>query len=115
MEIDKQSKIEFWRSHVRGAEKHPVSVANYCSENDLRIATYYSWRNIIKQEEGIVDEKIHLPKKSRIKKPKKNISPFLPVKVSPALTNFQNPVGRVGLPDARWVAEVMLCLVRGLS
>mgnify|MGYP000505611406 CR=1 FL=1 len=109
MENQTNHKIELWRGHVTGAENHPESVTAYCKENGLSPSSYYQWRKLVKGADGNTDKKL------RPKKAKKVLSPFLPVEVEPALVRSRVDSGIGCLPEARWAAEVMLYLMRGLS
>ena len=106
MDVEKNNKIEFWRNHLVAAQSDPNGITAYCKLHGLRSATYYGWRKKLKV--GISE-----PKKVSIGRPKIPRSPFLPVAVSVPETKFQNR--SPALPNAKWVAEVMLHLIRGLE
>lgn len=111
MDSNQQSKLEFWREHVAGAEKFPAGVSAYCTEQGLKISTYYGWRKLVKPS-GSAPKR---PKSLKPKVTKKIQSPFLPVAVAAGAVEIESRVtSPLKLPEARWVAEVMLYLMRGL-
>ena len=101
-----QDQEKLWQEHLAQAEKHPISQVAYCREAGIEPRKLYAARERMKSQ---LKEKQSLKRKS----PR---SQFLPVTVSavPA-PRVQTGSQRTGLPDASWVAEVMLHLVRGLS
>jgi len=107
MESENKSKLEYWTNHITGAEAHPAGMAAYFAEHNIRPATYYGWRKYIKNEGATFKKKAS--KKSKLTK-----SPFIPVAVNIAPARLdRQPLPR--LPEAQWVASVMMHLIRGLS
>lgn len=105
----KNETIEFWKCHAANAKLHPISIIAYCKENNLRFSTYYRWSK--KVQNLNTDTKLTKPQI----KPKKAPSVFLPVEVASKEIKFENHFIKSSLPDAKWVAEVILYLTRGLS
>ena len=104
MKQSSSEKLESWRGHVAAAESHAAGVTAYCAAEGLKISTYYSWRKFIKGSQG---------QSKRRPKIQKTIRPFLPVEiVRPDNNEAQRDF--CDLPDARWVAAVMVHLVRGV-
>jgi len=103
MKNENNKKLEFWRNHVIGAESHPDGTSTYLREHGLKSPTYFTWRKKLKK---IDSHATILPS-----------SPFLPVVVGnnkkPNIINSKNKLNE-NLPDPKWVAEVMLHLVRDL-
>lgn len=106
MKTDFNENFEIWKNHIANAKAHPSGVAAYCEENNIKSSVYYGWRQVIKNAATNSDfESLAVPKQTT--------PSFYPVEISEALT--ENLKSFPGLPDARWVAEVMLHLLRGLS
>lgn len=89
-------RAKFWQQHVEAAKSFTGSVQQYCDTHELEPSSFYQWRK-------------------RLAAATQNPSrlDFLPVVVS-------NP-GQSGrpseatLPNAQWVAEVMVHLIRRLA
>ena len=89
-------RAKFWQQHVEAAKSFPGSIQNYCELHELDSSSLYQWR---KRFSGATQVKTK--------------SEFLPVVVSsPALAG--STAGST-LPNAQWVAEVLLHLIRGLA
>jgi hypothetical protein len=109
MNSNKQSKLEFWRAHVAGAEQFPAGVGAYCAEQSLPLSTYYGWRKLVKPASLS-------PKPHKFKRLKKERPTFLPVAVTAGQVEVEQTYKSMPrLPEARWVAEVLLHLARGLA
>ena len=89
-------RAKFWQQHVEAAKSFSGSVQQYCDEHDLDPSSLYQWR---KRFSGTNQN----PSKSE----------FLPVVVSRP-EQSERPSQAI-LPNAQWVAEVMLHLIRGLA
>lgn len=97
MNKHKEEKIQFWQGHFAAVETFQGSVKAYCKSQGLQLSTFYSWR-----------------KKLFCRSKPEKCSSFLPVIVRPPLTVKKED--RISaLPDAQWVAEVMVHLLRGLA
>ena len=105
MKSPNKEQLEFWREHILKSDVYPEGRQAYCRFNDLPESTFYKWRL-----------KIFGPKKkSENINSKKAQSPFLPVVIkNPELNNKTYPQ-KNNLPDARWVAEIITQVIRGLS
>ena len=109
MESNYQSRLEFWRAHVANADNFPAGVSAYCAEQGLKLSTYYGWRKLVGLGSSV-------PKPRKPKRIKKAQPSFLPVAVTSGPVEVESMFQSMPkLPEARWVAEVMLHLVRGLS
>ena len=84
-----ESKEAFWRKQITLAVRREGSLESFCREQGLSPATLAYWR---KKFGAAASKPLAL-------------SPFIPVKVEPT------PV-RATLPDPRWLAELILELVR---
>ena len=104
-DVDFKGKIEYWKNHVANAKAHPGGIGGYCRENGIKSSVYYSWRQVIKNE--FAGEELVLPREVKRAKPS-----FIPVMIAESPDSEPQRVSK--LPDARWVAEVMLHLLRGL-
>ena len=105
MEAELSDKIEIWKNHVASAEAHAGGIGDYCREHGIKSSVYYSWRQVIKHEFACED--LVLPREVKRTKPS-----FIPVVIAEG-SNSERQCA-TNLPDARWVAEVMLHLLRGL-
>ena len=95
-------KIAIWQKHMIAAESDPVGRTFYLKQQGINPSTYYRWRDIIlkkNQKISIVEPK---------KKAKQRTSPFLPVIVDKTLLKPSAPQSHQHLPDAKWLAEVIL-------
>lgn len=108
MKIENNSKIEIWQNHMARAKAHPSGVIAYCHDEGLQVATYYYWHKKIKNESSTCKKGYRSPKL------KKTHSPFLPITVTESAIKYTDYSVATKLPEARWVAEVMLHLVQGL-
>ena len=88
-----QSKSEIWRRHIELAEGFPGSAREYCERHALQVQSFYQWR-----------KKLFGLSKSKRRS-------FVPVVVS-RLEAESLP--NADLPDARWTAEFVGYLLRGL-
>jgi hypothetical protein len=88
-------KLKIWEKHIEEAESF---AGGYCKSQGLNLSTYYHWR-----------DKLSSPK---VKSTRESRSSFLPVVVASREHSKASPAH---LPDAKWVAEVMTHLIRGLS
>ena len=92
-----QDKVKFWSEHLAAAASYPQGIGAYCGEHGLSTTMYYKWKAKLAQAKSV------------------KVGAFLPVTVSTA-TEFRGANTKVyDLPEARWVAGVMLHLIRGLS
>ena len=95
----KRSRLErtkFWQQHVDSAKSFPGSAQKYCDEHEIESSSFYQWRKILSA-----------PTQSSRR------SDFLPVIVSEPQRG-ERSIETI-LPNAQWVAEVMLHLIRGLA
>jgi len=94
-------KIEYWSQHHKAAEIYPGGISSYCEEQKLSQTMYYKWK-----------------RKIALLKSKESKTVFLPVQVKEAQSSresFVTPKDRETiLPEAKWVAEVLTHLIRGL-
>ena len=84
-------------AQFKAAVESPEGIAEFCRKNNLKAGSVYSWKREQKRS-----------------KRKSSISTFLPIVVK----DLDEPNSRcrpVRLPESKWVAEVMLHLIRGLS
>lgn len=82
-----------WEEHVRNAAEHRGSLASYCRVNGVNDGALRYWRKKLESKSLAI---------GKVQKP----TPFIPVHVLQA-----EPVsGMVGLPDPKWVAELILHL-----
>lgn len=93
------NKIEFWTQHLAASQTFAGGIKAYCKANGLTLSNYYKWKYKIR------------PLTNRKKLKKEKLSRFLPVLVSETVESDRRATS--GLPEARWVAEVMTYLVRG--
>lgn len=92
------AKAKYWSDHIEAAGIYPGSVSAYCRAHGLEVSSFYWWR-----------------RKLRARPPKCSPPSFLPVVVRDTNALTRQPMPASKLPDARWVAEVMLHLARGLA
>lgn len=99
MNITKQTKSDFWKTHIALAAKRGSSAQAYCRENDLDPLQFYYWRGKRKKQVLVSTHQAL----ARV---------FVPVSVEPA----RLPVEDVrSLPDAEWVGRFAVQIIRGLS
>lgn len=91
------SKVKFWSDHLAAAARHPAGIGAYCKEHGLSATMYYKWKTKLHQGKG--------------DKP----SAFLPVVVAAPQATREFKRNTRDLPEAQWVADVMLHLIRGLQ
>lgn len=99
MEAKHGKKIEYWQKHITAAESDPRGLSAYFRENGLNSATFYNWRDRLSGR----GERIS--RKRRGKKAKKQIPAFLPVLMTESTPRYPT---RQDLPDAKWLAEVIM-------
>ena len=87
-----------WMEQVQQAEKRTGSLRSYCKEQGISVSAMKYWSRKLGKAEG-----------SRSSSP--CMSRFVPLQVDPAPLE-QDPKKEV-LPDPRWVAEILLHLIRG--
>jgi hypothetical protein len=95
-------KIAIWQKHMTAAESDPIGRTFYLKQQGINPSTYYRWRDIILNQEPEVS--IVKPKA----KTKKKISPFLPVVVDRSSPITSTPQSCHRVPDAKWLAEIIL-------
>jgi hypothetical protein len=96
MKRSRQERTRFWQQHVDAAKLFAGSAQKYCDEQEIESSSFYHWRKILSGS---------TQSSSR--------SDFLPVIVSKPERAEQS--SEANLPNAQWVAEVMLHLIRGLA
>ncbi len=100
MSLVHQEKVKLWETRFESFKTFHGTIKDFCKSEKVAVSAFYQWRQ-------------RLFPRIAIKRRKKPKSRFLPVVVS------EMPAVRVErkneLPDARWVAEVMGHLIRGLS
>ena len=87
-----QSKSEIWRKHVESAKSFPGSAREYCERHALEVQSFYQWRKKLAVSDS--------------KRPS-----FVPVVLSEL---EQESLPTAYLPDARWTAEFLRHLLRGV-
>ena len=99
MNTTKQTKENYWKSHIGCAAKHPAGARSYCLENNLDHLQFYYWRSKLRKQVGV---SIH----------RDLAQPF----VSVAVESERIPTKDLrSLPDAEWVGRFALEIIRGLS
>lgn len=95
--VVKDQKAAFWRRHIELANEYPDGIQKYCELNSLASQTYYKW-------------KLKLDIRKQAKQSKQiTQQQFAAVQVcDPEIVRSRT------LPDARWLAELILHLGRGL-
>ena len=96
MKRSRQEVVKFWKQHIEAAKSFSGSAQEYCDAHEIQSPSFYSWR---KRLSAVARD----PNKAK----------FLPVIISEAERPAEQ-LERV-LPNAQWVAEVMLHLIRGLA
>ena len=91
------SKVKFWSDHLAAANQHPAGISAYCKEHSLSATMYYKWKIKLHEAKG------------------EKRSAFLPVTVAAPEVIREGKMSARELPDAHWVADVMLHLIRGLQ
>ena len=90
----KEQKAIFWSKHLDLANQYPAGILKYCEVNGLAIQTFYKWK--LRLQSQVVK---NLPAKRLTK------SPFAEVQVCrPEVVHQQS------LPDAKWLAQLILHL-----
>jgi hypothetical protein len=95
MKRSHQESAKFWQQHIEAARSFPGSVQKYCDVHKIESSSFYQWRKRISEM------------------PNPGVTDFLPVVISKPERLNQNLESR--MPNAQWVAEVMLHLLRGFS
>lgn len=92
--MTRQQKTEHWRKRIEASESFAGSEREYCDSQGLSLATFRYWKSKLRVElpAGLV-----MP-----------TSPFVRVEI-------ERPRPQSKLPDAKWVAEVLMHLSRGLG
>jgi transposase-like protein len=80
---------------MEAAKSFPGSVQKYCDTHEIQASSFYNWRKRLLEARNFEKAK------------------FLPVVISEAKQPAEHP--QRALPNAQWVAEVMLHLIRGLA
>jgi len=96
------SKIEYWKKHITAGESHPKGLSAYFREQGLNSSSFYLWRHRIKGEAEKTNNK---PGK---KKAREKIPLFLPV--LEAMPKYPEQQRCSRLPDAKWLAEIILAV-----
>jgi hypothetical protein len=96
MKRSRQEVEKFWKQHIEAAKSFPGSAQKYCDANEIESPSFYSWR---KRLSGIARD----PGSAK----------FLPVIISGSEQATEQSARE--LPNAQWVAQVMLHLIRGLT
>jgi hypothetical protein len=88
-------RAKFWQQHVEAAKSFDGTAQQYCDKHELEPSSFYQWRKRL-----VGDTQ------------KTGGAKFLPVVIS---KSEQFASRTAPLPNAQWVAEVMLHLIRGLA
>ena len=85
----------FWKTQLALASKFPGSRAEYCKANNLAYTTFCYWHNKLSDEAKSIPAVVS--------------KPFVQV----AVEKVHSVSRRSSLPDAKWVAELILHLQGG--
>ena len=96
----KEHRAQYWREVIERASRHPVSCHAYCVEEGIPQASFYSWRNRLSRRSNETKALTVLPS-------------FAEVRVSDG-PNHCASARMLPSIDAKWVAELILHLQRGL-
>jgi len=99
MNITKQSKEDFWKTHIASAAKVPAGARAYCRIHDLDHLQFYYWRTKLRKKIVMSTHPILT-------------EPFLPVSIESSRIRDE---GEESLPDAEWVGRFAVEIIRGLS
>ena len=104
MQRSRSESMEFWHNHIIQSKLQSGSISSYCKANDLQETSFYYWKH-----------KFSGPKSKKLFS-KKLKTPFSPVVVSPEVKVQSYPHQDInrGLPDSRWVSEIITNVIRGL-
>lgn len=95
----------FWKDHILKSNESSEGIGAYLKVNNLTASSFYRWRT-----------KLSKSKSSKVQVLRnKKLPAFLPVQVesSRPTPKFENkPIDH--LPEAKWVADVLINLVVGL-
>lgn len=92
MQTKSISKREYWRQHIIASERFPGSLREFCKHKGISLSNFHYWRNKFSNEsQGQLIQ---------------NPNPFVPVAVE------QTQV-MSSMPDASWLAELILHLQMG--
>ncbi len=89
-----KERREYWQGHVAAVERYGGSHGAYCRDEGISAAALWYWRNKVRRQN-----------RSRSPVP---VQSFVPVEVT-----CDGPV-RGGLPDPRWLAELIVQLSVGV-
>jgi len=95
--LSRSEKSKYWRSQIVLAEKFPGSVASFCNTQNISIHTFNYWKNKFRIEGE--------PAKAMVPRP------FIEVQVERSQSMHRKPE----LPNAIWLAELIMHLQRGLQ
>lgn len=87
---DPQKEI-FWQNHMMQSELFDGSMTKYCKQNGINIHLFKYWRNRLSKKAG----------SSRLPVP----VPFAEVRVA---GNDESPGTKIGLPDPKWLADLIM-------
>ena len=96
MKTTNQVDYDLWKAHVEACERHAKGARAYCREKQIDCGTFYYWRRKLRLEET---------RRTR----SAVVTSFVPVAIECEQKQFQE------LPDARWLADFAVELIRGLS
>jgi hypothetical protein len=96
----KLDQSNYWKQHILKADVFSGSDYQYCLEQGLKKSTFYAWRERLK------------PRLPKIKHPS-NKQAFLPIEVTRELPRRILAGRKEELPDAGWLAELILSLING--
>lgn len=87
--MSKVHREKIWREHIERAGRFPGSIEAYCRSQGIEASSFYNWKRKLKSQLS-----------------------FLPVVIAEGARVEKQASS---LPEARWVSEVMVHLIRGLS
>ena len=96
MNKSNQVDHDLWKAHVDACDRHPKGARAYCREKQIDCGMFYYWRRKLRLEET---------RRTR----SAVLTNFVPVAIEREQRQFQN------LPDALWLADFAVELIRGLS
>ncbi len=82
---------EYWREQIARGNRHPGGVASYCRAHAIKPAAFYYWKK-------------RLRRRAIVKRASADQS-FIPVEIL-------RPEAKPSLPDARWLSELIVNLMR---
>jgi hypothetical protein len=102
-----------WRDYVERAKQFRGTAAEFCRREGIEVSSFYKWRhNLVRESRQSSAPLVSTQKRNQNPTPS---AVFAQAVLSSNVTQLDAADSKSPLPDAKWVADVIVHLLRGLK